>query len=330
MADYNKSVLYDYHIESGAKFSPAFTWNLVQYYSEGAIFEQQYAEKHAVIFDNSHLSKFRLTYDKSCENELDKNFYYPISSLTASSVSENAVSDKNGNFIAIKIMKMADNDLFIIGACESKKALDVIFKDLSVNKKLKNFAYYDLTYDLGGIYLFGPEAENVLSMQENKEISLFKDLDKCGIITINDFRYIAFATKINDNYVYQFFASEDGIEDLWVDLYNTDPIKPMGIVAATSLELEHKNIFYNNKDDKAIVICKLPSRRQVYEHTPVFAENEESKEIGKTLKSFYSNKYDTAMTYAEIEKIYAKSTNLYIKNENICIKAEIIRVFDLT
>ena len=81
MADYNKSVLYDYHEESGAKFAPANSWMLVSNYSEGAVAEQQHAEKQAAIFDNSHFAKYRLTYDKSSEKKLDNFFCRKISNL---------------------------------------------------------------------------------------------------------------------------------------------------------------------------------------------------------------------------------------------------------
>ena len=117
---------------------------------------------------------------------------------------------------------------------------------------------------------------------------------------------------------------------MWINLYNIDPIKPIGIIAAESLELDRATNYYGNKKDYAIGVLQLPSRRQVYSGTKIFAETDEVNAIGTVLKSYYSPKYNTAMVYAEIDKNYIKLTNFNIKDENISIKAEIIHFFDLT
>ncbi len=333
MADYHKSFLYDYHVESGAKFSPAFAWSLVQNYADGVITEQQYAEKHAIIFDNSHLSKFRITYDKSCEKEFDKFFSTPISSQNDFCYAENFLLNNNSQVLdSVKTIKMADCDIFLIASCEKKKILDNFFNELSKNKKIKNFNCFDLTYDLGGIYLYGKEAKAVLD-KVGADMDFFAKPNNANIITIRDYRYIATVIDNNEeSFACQFFGSEESIEDLWIELYNIDPIKPIGVTAAENLALDKENrqFFATQNADKLQGIILLPSRRPANCGMLIYDEADETIVIGKVLKSYFSSKHDCCATYAEFEQNYAKNKKIVLKDENICIKAEIIKIFDLT
>ncbi len=330
MADYNKSILYDYHIESGAKFAPAYTWHLVQHYADGAIEEQIYAEKHAVIFDNSHLTKYRLTYNQEIEKILNDFFFVDLGKIGVSEYVESAIKLTSGQVINfVQLLKMGEFDLFIAMPCEYKKIIEQELKTFA--DKQKNFAYYDLTYDLEAIYLGGKEAYSVLEQQADFPLDFFSDSGKCGVVTINDYRYIVAVIEKSDSYfACQFFATDDGIEDLWINLYNTDPVKPMGTIAAESLKLDRGVKYYLSDVNKVAAVLQLPSRRQVYPGTSVYCESDENNAIGRVARSYYSPKFNCGMVYAEIDKNHAENKKFMLKSENICIKAEIIKIFDLT
>lgn len=341
MADYNKSLLYDYHLESGAKIVPYCGWSMVQSYGDGHVFEQEYTHKAATIFDNCFVSKFRLA-GELVSTKCNSWFVKPLKDQTIGTIRDNLIVDENG-FLVDKVMvwRMKEDDFLLVSSLERKRLMSSHLDKLLKTKTCKGIVFDDLSEALSAMSLQGIDAIDVLENLEC-DIDELPNSGECKIFEIAKIRCIIGAVNEIDECEYQIFCSEDNFEDLWIALYNTDPVLPIGFVGYNNLKLElfqglvtfgalatinpcefnlinagelaldtHNFVgkeklltLMETVKFSKLGIAKLPSRRLALEKSPLFilSKQEEALEFGEVSKSFHSSLQDCAMAYIELKE----------------------------
>ena len=238
-----KTVLYDYHKNLGAKFVPFAGYEMPVQYSTGIVEEHRFTRTEVGFFDVSHMGQLSIEGKEALELALEKIIPIDIKSIKLNQSKYSFLTnEKGGIYDDLIVTKLAKGFNIILNAACKKNDFKIINSALGDKFKLT------LHKDLSLIALQGPRASEVLEKIVNKVSSL-------RFMNGNNFSF-------NNENIYitrSGYTGEDGFE---ISLPNNiaedfakkliiGGAKPIGLGARDTLRLEAGLCLYGHDIDES-------------------------------------------------------------------------------
>ena len=225
-----KTALYNYHKNLGAKFVPFAGYEMPIQYKDGIVKEHISTRTHAGFFDVSHMGQFFLEGDETLVEALEKIIPSDLKSLKVNHSKYSFLLNDSGGIIDDLIVTKTDKGFCIIlnAACKEND-IKHISKFLGKNHK------YFLNNDLSLIALQGPKSVEILE-------KLIPGVSELKFMTGNNFSYDSENLYITRSG----YTGEDGFEisisnkkvKNFIDFLMKNGVKPIGLGARDTLRLE--------------------------------------------------------------------------------------------
>ena len=225
-----KTALYNYHKNLGAKFVPFAGYEMPIQYKEGIVKEHISTRKHAGFFDVSHMGQFFLEGDETLSEALEKIIPADLKSLKINHSKYSFLLNDNGGIIDDLIVTKTDKGFCVIlnAACKEND-IKQILRFLAKDHK------YLLNNELSLIALQGPKSVEILE-------KLVPGVANLKFMTGNNFTYEGeniYVTRSG-------YTGEDGFEisisnkkvEKLIDFLISNEVKPIGLGARDTLRLE--------------------------------------------------------------------------------------------
>jgi aminomethyltransferase len=225
-----KTALYNYHKNLGAKFVPFAGYEMPIQYSEGIVKEHISTRTFAGFFDVSHMGQFFLEGDKTLDKALEKIIPADLNSLKTNQSKYSFLLNDNGGIIDdLIITRNSKGFCIILNAACKKNDVKQILKYLSPEHK--NF----LNSDLSLIALQGPKSVTILE-------KIIPGVSNLKFMNGNNFKFNGVMTYITRSG----YTGEDGFEvsipnnnvENLIKLLVDNKVKPIGLGARDTLRLE--------------------------------------------------------------------------------------------
>ena len=225
-----KTALYNYHKNLGAKFVPFAGYEMPVQYSSGVVEEHKITRSNAGLFDVSHMGQLLIEGNESLSDELEKIIPVDLKKIKLNQSKYSFLTNEKGGIYDDLIITKVDSGFNIILNAACKDNDFKIIKNLIGNKfKLT------LRKDLSLIALQGPKSSEILEKIIN-EVSSLKFMNG------NKFSY-------NEKEIYitrSGYTGEDGFEisisnehvEDFVKKIVSKGAKPIGLGARDTLRLE--------------------------------------------------------------------------------------------
>ncbi|KAF9940432.1 hypothetical protein BGZ65_007051 [Modicella reniformis] len=232
-----KTVLYDYHIQNGAKMVPFAGWSMpVQYANLGVGASHTWTRTNASVFDVSHMLATRIT-GKDRVKFFESITVADIENLPVGSSTLSVFTNENGGIIDDTIICKHEDSLYVVSnaGCADKDLAHILghlkdFQNKGGDVDLKIIDDHSL------VALQGPKAAAVLESLVGKDL---RDLP------FMDTRFLTIK-GIHCHVARSGYTGEDGFEA-------TDPhVELAGLGARDSLRLEAGLCLYGHDLDETI------------------------------------------------------------------------------
>ena len=225
-----KTALYSYHKNLGAKFVPFAGYEMPIQYKEGIVKEHISTRTHAGFFDVSHMGQFFLEGNETLINSLEKIIPADLKSLKINHSKYSFLLNEDGGIIDDLIITKTEKGFCIIlnAACKDND-IKQISKFLDNNHKSL------LNNDLSLIALQGPKSVEILE-------KLISGVSNLKFMTGSNFDYEGEKIYITRSG----YTGEDGFEisisnkkvEKFIDFLIKYNVKPIGLGARDTLRLE--------------------------------------------------------------------------------------------
>ena len=225
-----KTALYNYHKNLGAKFVPFAGYQMPIQYSEGIVKEHISTRTYAGFFDVSHMGQFFLEGDQTLEKALEKIIPADLNSLKLNQSKYSFLLNDNGGII---------DDLIIT---KTKKGFCIILNAACKNNDVKHISKYlssehknYLNSELSLIALQGPKSVEILE-------KFIPGVANLKFMNGDNFKYSGETIYITRSG----YTGEDGFEisitnkkvESFIKLLVINKVKPIGLGARDTLRLE--------------------------------------------------------------------------------------------
>ena len=225
-----KTALYNYHKNLGAKFVPFAGYEMPIQYKEGIVKEHISTRTHAGFFDVSHMGQFFLEGDETLINSLEKIIPADLKSLKINHSKYSFLLNEDGGIIDDLIITKTEKGFCIIlnAACKDNDIKQISkFLDKSHKSLLNN--------ELSLIALQGPKSVEILE-------KLIPGVSNLKFMTGSNFDYDGEKIYITRSG----YTGEDGFEisisnkkvEKFIDFLIKHNVKPIGLGARDTLRLE--------------------------------------------------------------------------------------------
>ena len=225
-----KTALYNYHKNLGAKFVPFAGYEMPIQYSDGIVKEHISTRTFAGFFDVSHMGQFFLEGDLTLDNALEKIIPADLSLLKLNQSKYSFLLNDNGGIIDDLIITRTDKGFCIIlnAACKEN---DIKQISKYLNPEHKNY----LNTDLSLIALQGPKAATILE-------KIIPNVSNLKFMNGNNFKFNEVTIYITRSG----YTGEDGFEisipnnqvEKLTKIFVSNKVKPIGLGARDTLRLE--------------------------------------------------------------------------------------------
>tara|TARA_B100001093_G_scaffold6923_1_gene6866 strand:- start:550 stop:1644 length:1095 start_codon:yes stop_codon:yes gene_type:complete len=225
-----KTALYNYHKNLGAKFVPFAGYEMPIQYSDGIVKEHISTRTFAGFFDVSHMGQFFIEGDQSLDKALEKIIPADLSSLKLNQSKYSFLLNDNGGITDDLIITRTIQGFSIIlnAACKNN---DIKQISKYLNQSHKHF----LDSELSLIALQGPKAAEILE-------KLIPTVSKLKFMNGNNFLFNGTKVYITRSG----YTGEDGFEisipnnkvEILIKLLLGNKVKPVGLGARDTLRLE--------------------------------------------------------------------------------------------
>ena len=224
-----KTALYNYHKNLGAKFVPFAGYQMPIQYSEGIVKEHISTRTYAGFFDVSHMGQFFLEGDQTLEKALEKIIPADLNSLKLNQSKYSFLLNDNGGII---------DDLIIT---KTKKGFCIILNAACKNNDVKHISKYlssehknYLNSELSLIALQGPKSVEILE-------KFIPGVANLKFMNGDNFKYSGETIYITRSG----YTGEDGFEisitnkkvESFIKLLVINKVKPIGLGARDTLRL---------------------------------------------------------------------------------------------
>jgi len=234
-----KTVLYDFHKNLGAKFVPFAGYEMPIQYKDGIVKEHIDTRQSAGFFDVSHMGQLFVSGEKSLEESLEK-----IIPLDFKEIKKNQskysflINDKGGIIDDLIITRIEGGFNIILNAACKDNDIKEIAKCLSPENK------HELRKDLSLIALQGPKSESILE-------SIVDGVKKLKFMNGDYFQFEGKKVYITRSG----YTGEDGFEisipntnaESFTKLLSDKGAKPIGLGARDTLRLEAGLCLYGHE-----------------------------------------------------------------------------------
>jgi aminomethyltransferase len=225
-----KTALYNYHKNLGAKFVPFAGYEMPIQYSDGIVKEHISTRTFAGFFDVSHMGQFFLEGDQSLDKSLEKIIPADLQSLKLNQSKYSFLLNDNGGIIDDLIITKTEKGFCIIlnAACK-----DNDIKQISkyLNSEHKNY----LNTDLSLIALQGPKSVEILE-KFIPGVSSLKFMNGNSFVFSGVKIYITRSGYTGED-GFEISISNNKVENL-IKLLINNKVKPIGLGARDTLRLE--------------------------------------------------------------------------------------------
>ncbi|MFL2889744.1 MAG: glycine cleavage system aminomethyltransferase GcvT [Pelagibacteraceae bacterium] len=225
-----KTALYNYHKNLGAKFVPFAGYQMPIQYSEGIVKEHISTRTFAGFFDVSHMGQFFLEGGQTLEKNLEKIIPIDLNSLKLNQSKYSFLLNDNGGIIDDLIITRLEKGFCIIlnAACK-----DNDIKQIS--KYLNSEHKYFLNSNLSLIALQGPKSVEILE-------KFISGVSKLKFMNGGNFNFMGTKVYITRSG----YTGEDGFEisisnekvEVFTKILVDNRVKPIGLGARDTLRLE--------------------------------------------------------------------------------------------
>ena len=225
-----KTALYNYHKNLGAKFVSFAGYEMPIQYKDGIVKEHISTRTFAGFFDVSHMGQFFLEGDATLSNALEKIIPADLQALKLNHSKYSFLLNSEGGIIDdLIITKTTKGFSIILNAACKDNDIKQISKFLDKNHK------YFLNNDLSLIALQGPKAVEILE-------NLISGVSNLKFMTGDHFKL-----DIEDLYITRSgYTGEDGFEisipnkkvEQLIKFFNDNKVNPIGLGARDTLRLE--------------------------------------------------------------------------------------------
>ena len=225
-----KTALYNYHKNLGAKFVPFAGYEMPIQYSEGIVKEHISTRTYAGFFDVSHMGQFFLEGDQTLDKALEKIIPADLSSLKLNQSKYSFLLNSNGGIIDDLIITRTKNGFCIIlnAACKEN---DIKKISKYLNSDHKHF----LNSDLSLVALQGPKSVEILE-------KFVPGVSNLKFMNGNSYNFLGVKIYVTRSG----YTGEDGFEisipnnkvENLIKLLIENKVKPIGLGARDTLRLE--------------------------------------------------------------------------------------------
>ena len=234
-----KTALYNFHKNLGAKFVPFAGYEMPIQYKEGIVKEHISTRLYAGFFDVSHMGQLFISGNKFSEDSLEKIIPLDFKEIKMNQSKYSFLINDEGGVIDDLIITRVEGGFNIIlnAACKDNDIKE-ISKCLNTNSK------YELKKDLSLIALQGPKSESILESIVN------------GVKQLKFMNGGYFDFKGNKIYITRSgYTGEDGFEisipninvENFTKLLSDKGAKPIGLGARDTLRLEAGLCLYGHE-----------------------------------------------------------------------------------
>lgn len=228
----NRTVLYDNHIERGARMVPFGGWEMpVQY--EGIIAEHQHTRQLASLFDICHMGEFIISGPRAME-DIEAILTQNIASLKVDQCRYGYMLDDSGGVLDDLICyRLAEEEyMIVVNAATLERDRDWIKAHLS-----SNTTFQDVSEGTGKIDIQGPESRRLLD--EALGI-LTPDLKffHTSKLEIDGVEVLVSRSGYTGEWGYELYLPSEDTERFWNRMLENPSIKPAGLGARDTLRLE--------------------------------------------------------------------------------------------
>ena len=234
-----KTALYDFHKNLGAKFVPFAGYEMPIQYRDGIVKEHINTRKSAGFFDVSHMGQLFLSGDKSLEESLEKIIPLDFKEIKKNQSKYSFLINNKGGVIDDLIITRIEEGFNIIlnAACKDNDVKEI-------SKCLKAEHKYELRKDLSLIALQGPKSELILE-------SVVNGIEKLKFMNGDYFEFQGKKIYITRSG----YTGEDGFEvsvpnvnaESFTKFLSDKGAKPIGLGARDTLRLEAGLCLYGHE-----------------------------------------------------------------------------------
>jgi len=225
-----KTALYNYHKNLGAKFVPFAGYEMPIQYKDGIVKEHISTRTHAGFFDVSHMGQFFLEGDETLTVALEKIIPADLKNLKINHSKYSFLLNNEGGIIDDLIITRTEKGFCIIlnAACKENDIKQI-------SQFLKENHKHLLNNDLSLIALQGPKSVEILE-------KLIPGVSNLKFMTGNNFNYDGEKLYVTRSG----YTGEDGFEisisnrkvEKLIDYLISNEVKPIGLGARDTLRLE--------------------------------------------------------------------------------------------
>jgi len=238
-----KTTLYNYHKNLGAKFVPFAGYEMPVQYSSGIVEEHKITRSGAGLFDVSHMGQLLIEGDESLSDELEKIIPTDLKKIKFNQSKYSfLMNEKGGIYDDLIITKVEKGFNIILNAACKKKDYKIIKNSLGKKFKLT------LCNNLSLIALQGPKSSEILEQTIN------------GVSSLKFMNGSKFSYNDKDIYVTRSgYTGEDGFEisipnefvEEFAKKLISQGVKPIGLGARDTLRLEAGLCLYGHDIDES-------------------------------------------------------------------------------
>ena len=234
-----KTALYNFHKNLGAKFVPFAGYEMPIQYKEGIVKEHISTRESAGFFDVSHMGQLFISGNKSSEQSLEKIIPLDFKEIKMNQSKYSfLINEKGGVIDDLIITRVKDGFSIILNAACKDNDIKEIAKCLNSDSK------YELSKDLSLIALQGPKSESILE-------SIIKGIKQLKFMNGGYFQFQGKKIYITRSG----YTGEDGFEisvpntnvESFTKLLSEKGAKPIGLGARDTLRLEAGLCLYGHE-----------------------------------------------------------------------------------
>ncbi|MGC1134608.1 MAG: glycine cleavage system aminomethyltransferase GcvT [Nitrososphaeraceae archaeon] len=250
-----RTALHDSHLSLGAKMVDFYGWEMPLQYT-GIIDEHTSTRSHVGIFDVSHMGRFEIKGDGSCEC-LQSLVTNDIAQLRDYTALYSPMCNHDGGIIDDLIVLKKGKNEYILVVNASNRAKDFVWisSHLSTNVSVR-----DITFSTSLLALQGPSAQKIMSnLVDEADISSLRSFALIDT-NISGIRCMISRTGYTgeDGFEIMFDYTDTKLWDIIIAAGKEYQIKPCGLGSRDTLRLEAGLLLYGKDMDQDTSPLEVP------------------------------------------------------------------------